>query len=272
VKTDASIPDPPDLSVVIPVYNEDQNIEPLWERLRPVLEESGVSFEVLFVDDGSRDRSGEILKGLAEADRRIRVLRLDRNWGQSAAFDAGFQASRGHWVTTLDADLQNDPKDILKLLSFRDRADVICGVRVRRHDSWLRKTSSRIANGVRNRITQDRVTDTGCSLKVFRGDLIRSIRIYKGLHRFLPTLMKMEGAQVMEVPVEHHERHAGFSKYGVRNRMWSGLVDCLAVRWMKLRLLSYKVTEATPQHDTGIGLPEDPAAHTRHSPPRGRKR
>jgi glycosyltransferase involved in cell wall biosynthesis len=235
--------DKPILSVVVPVYNEESNLDPLWESLRPVLEGTGEAFEVIFVDDGSRDDSGPILDRLADRDPRVRVLHLDSNHGQSAAFDAGFRSARADWVITIDADLQNDPGDIATLLSQRDRADVICGVRVRRHDSWIRRISSRIANSVRNRITKDRITDTGCSLKVFRRDHILRVHSYRGFHRFLPTLLRMEGARVIEVPVRHHERHSGTSKYGVKNRMWSGLMDCLAVRWMRSRCLSYEVTE-----------------------------
>jgi glycosyltransferase involved in cell wall biosynthesis len=248
--------DRPILSVVVPVYDEESNLDPLWKSLRPVLEETGETFEVIFIDDGSRDESGRILDRLADGDPRVRVLHLDRNHGQSAAFDAGFRSARADWVVTMDADLQNDPRDIAALLSQRDRADAICGVRVRRHDSWIRRVSSRIANSVRNRITKDRITDTGCSLKVFRRDHILRVRSYRGFHRFLPTLLRMEGARVVEVPVRHHERHSGTSKYGIKNRMWSGLADCLAVRWMRSRRLSYTVTERAGPRD------RDPDEHS----------
>lgn len=239
----------------MPVYNEASNLQPLWERLRPVLEETGESHEVLFVDDGSHDGSGDTLERLAGKDPRVRVLHLERNSGQSAAFDAGFKACRGKWVITLDADLQNDPRDIVTLLSQRNAADVICGVRRERHDTWIRRISSRIANDFRNWITKDRVTDTGCSLKVFRRDLVRRIPSYRGFHRFLPTLLRMEGGRVLEVPVRHHQRHSGTSKYGIRNRMLSGMMDCFAVRWMKSRRLAYKVTEWTPPRE-GDGDPD----------------
>jgi len=231
------------ISVVIPVYNEEPNVMPLWDALRPILDGLGESSEVILVDDGSTDGSGEALDDLAASNPMLRVLHLDGNWGQSAALEAGFLASRGKWVVTLDADLQNDPGDIPKLLARRSEGDCICGVRVERHDNWIRRISSKIGNGVRNKITGESIVDTGCSLKVFRGDMIRRVRLHRGLHRFLPTLMRMEGAVVVEVPVKHHERHAGSSKYGIGNRMWTGLADCLAVRWLKSRRMNYQATE-----------------------------
>jgi glycosyltransferase involved in cell wall biosynthesis len=231
----------PGLSVVIPVFDEAENLRPLWESLRPVLEATGESYEVLFVDDGSTDGSGRILDELAAAEPRVRVLHLDRNWGQSAAFDAGFRASRGRWVVTMDADLQNDPADIPRLLERRPVADVVCGIRTRRRDPWMRRVSSRIANAFRNLVTGDRITDVGCSLRVYRGDLVRRIHLYRGFHRFLPTLLRMEGARVVEVPVSHRPRHAGRSKYGIHNRLWRGLVDCFGIRWLRWRRQPYRV-------------------------------
>jgi dolichol-phosphate mannosyltransferase len=144
-------------------------------------------------------------------------------------------------VITLDADLQNDPEDIPLLLEGLEGADAACGVRTRRQDTWVRRTSSRIANRVRDRITGDHVTDTGCSLKAYRAEYLRRLKLYSGMHRFLPTLLRLEGARVVEIPVRHHPRLAGRSKYGIGNRAWAGLRDCFAVRWMRDRHLRYRV-------------------------------
>ncbi len=231
------------LSVVIPVHDEEENLEALRARLLPVLERTGRPFEIILVDDGSRDASERILRRMAAADARIRTLRIERRSGQSAAFDAGFKTARHEIVVTLDADLQNDPEDIPALLDALGAADVACGVRVARRDGWVRRASSRIANGVRDRLTGDRITDTGCSLKAYRLPFLRRIKMYNGMHRFLPTLLRLEGAHVVEIPVRHHARAAGRSKYGIRNRALVGLVDCLAVRWMRERRLRYRIRE-----------------------------
>ncbi len=223
------------LSIVVPVYNERDNLEPLHAELDRALASlpGDGEIEFLYVDDGSTDGSAELLGGLAKRDLRIRVLTLAANRGQSAAMAAGFRASRGDWVATLDADGQNDPADLPTLLAHCDEAEVVNGVRVNRQDDWVRKLSSRIGNGFRNWLTGESVTDVGCSLRVMRGDLVRELKLYRGLHRFLPTLLRMEGARVIEVPVHHRSRRHGDSKYGIGNRLFVGLADVLAVRWMQ---------------------------------------
>lgn len=233
----------PELSVVLPVYNERENLEPLLAELRAVLPRFVGEWEVVLVDDGSTDGSAEFLDQAKAEDPRLRVLHLRENRGQSAAMDAGFRAARAPLVVTLDADLQNDPADIGLLLDQRHQADVVCGVRVARHDSWIRRISSRIANAVRNRITGESIRDTGCSLKLYRTAYLRRIKMFRGMHRFLPTLLRLEGARVVEVPVHHRPRRHGISKYGIRNRAFSGLIDCLAVRWMRARRLDYSLRE-----------------------------
>ncbi|MBU1702259.1 MAG: glycosyltransferase family 2 protein [Candidatus Eisenbacteria bacterium] len=240
-------PGNPALSIVIPVYNEEDNIHLQWEALRKALAGIKESYEIIFVNDGSTDGTASRLQETAAADPHVRVLQLSAHTGQSAAFEAGFQASRGEWVVTMDGDLQNDPLDIITLLACREQADAVCGVRERRNDNWIRRLSSRIGNAARNVITQEEITDTGCSLKVLRGDIVRRIRFSRGLHRFIPTLMKMEGAhRILEVPVRHQPRRAGASKYGIRNRLWAGLRDCFGVRWMKSRHHEYTAMEMTP--------------------------
>ncbi len=171
----------------------------------------------------------------------MRVLRLTENCGQSAALDAGFRAARGSVVATIDADLQNDPADLPRLLAALDGADVVNGVRLRRHDPIGRRLSSRLANVFRNWLTNETVTDVGCSLRVMRARYLRRIKLYRGMHRFLPTLLRMEGARVIELPVRHRPRRRGRSKYGVANRLWVGLGDAFAVRWMQRRRLDYRL-------------------------------
>ena len=234
-----------DLSIVIPVYDEEANLPLLWEELRGVLEGLGLAFEVVFVDDGSRDRSAEIVRGFREADPRVRLVRLKANAGETAATDAGFKAVRGAWVVVMDADLQNDPRDIPRLLAHLDRWDAATGWRVKRAegDGWLRRLSASIANRVRNRLSDETVQDSGCTFRAFRRECLRDLVLYRGLHRFIPTLLKMRGYRVIEVSVNHRPRRFGRSKYGVWNRAFVAFADLLVVRWMKSRRLRYEVAE-----------------------------
>lgn len=232
---------PPWLSVVIPAFNEEANLEACHRELVPVLEGLGRPFEVIVVDDGSTDRTFEVLTGLAAADPRLRLIRFRRNAGQTAALDAGFKAALGEVVATMDADLQNDPRDIPRLLAQLGPYDAACGWRVRRQDPWIKRVSSRIANAVRNRLTAEAIHDTGCSLKAYRRECLARLKLYRGMHRFLPTLLKLEGFRVVEVPVNHRPRRAGRSKYSIGNRLWAGLADLLAVRWMMRRRLEYEI-------------------------------
>lgn len=234
------------LSVVIPVYDEEDSLEPLHRELDAALTGIAGGFEVILVDDGSRDGSLARLRAIAARDPRVRVVALDANHGQSAAFDAGFQRVRGEVTATLDADLQNDPADIPRLLAELDHADVVNGVRTLRRDGWVRQLSSRIANGFRNWATHEAVSDVGCSLRVVRSDYLRRLKLYRGMHRFLPTLLRLEGARIREIPVAHRPRRFGASKYGIRNRLFVGLVDVFAVRWMQQRALRYRARELEP--------------------------
>jgi dolichol-phosphate mannosyltransferase len=210
-----------DISVVIPVYNEEQSIKPLVSELGEVLKRIKKSYEVIFVDDGSRDRSFALLREAALHDPRIRVIRFRRNAGQTAAFDAGFRAAQGDIVVTMDADLQNDPHDIPRLLG---------------------KIGS-FANFIRNRLSREEIVDTGCSLKAFRRESLQRMKLFNGMHRFLPTLAKMEGFTVTQVKVNHRPRRFGRTKYNIRNRMVRAFADLLAVRWMKKRHLMYEIRE-----------------------------
>jgi len=234
-----------DLSVVVPVYDEEKSLPPLWAELREVLERLGLTFEVIFVDDGSRDRSAEIIRGFREADPRVRLVRLKENGGETAATDAGFKAARGRRVVVMDADLQNDPRDIPALLSHLDHWDAATGWRVARAqgDGLVRRVSSRIANQFRNWVSDESIHDSGCTFRAFRRECLRGLVLYRGFHRFIPTLLKMRGYRVIEVPVSHRPRRFGRSKYGVLNRAAVAFADLLAVRWMKARLLRYEVVE-----------------------------
>lgn len=228
-------------SVVVPVYNERDNLEPLVDAVRPVMEAVGGSFELLLVDDGSTDGSSELLDRIAAREPRVRVLHFERNCGQSAAFDAGFRYAAGRVIVTLDADLQSDPADIPRLLPLLEEADAVVGIRQKRRDTAWKRFSSRFANAVRNRLTREDVEDTGCPLKVFRAEVIKAVRMFRGAHRFLPTLLRMEGFRVVQVPVSHGPRRAGVSKYGTWDRAFSGLRDTLGVRWLQDRHLDWRL-------------------------------
>lgn len=243
-------PRPASLSLVIPAYNERDSLEALHEECVRVLDGLGIAWEMILVDDGSTDGSAEILDRLAAADGRLRVLHFAANAGQSAAFFAGFRAARGAVVVTLDADLQNDPADIPLLLEALDDHGAVAGWRRVRRDHASRRLSSRVANGVRNWLTGERVRDTGCSLKAFRREALAALPLTRGMHRFLPTYVRMAGFTVAEVPVRHRPRRAGVSKYGIGNRLLVGIGDLLMVRWMQRRAAPYRVARAI-----GAGLP-----------------
>ena len=234
-----------ELSVIIPVYNEEDNLPLLWPELCGVLETMGVTFEVIFVDDGSRDRSAELIRGLRDGDSRVRLLRLKANAGETAATDAGFKAARGQRVVTMDADLQNDPHDIPALVRRLEQWDAVTGWRVSRGDgdSIVRRISSRLANRTRNWLSDESIQDSGCTFRAFRRECLRGLVLYRGFHRFIPTLLRMRGYRVVEVPVRNRPRRFGESKYGVLNRVFVAFVDLLVVRWMKNRLLRYEVAE-----------------------------
>jgi dolichol-phosphate mannosyltransferase len=242
----AASPAPPRVSVMIPVYNEEESLATLHRELDAALASVAGGAEIVFVDDGSKDRSLAVLREIAEKDPRVRVVVLDGNHGQTAAFAAGFDAVRGEITVTLDADLQNDPADIPRLIAKLDAegADVVNGVRQKRRDSWVRLVSSRIANNARNWVTNESVTDVGCSLRAMRTEYVKRVRLFRNMHRFLPTLLRMEGAtKVIEMPVAHRERRYGVSKYGIGNRLWVGIVDLFGVRWMQARHFRVRVKE-----------------------------
>jgi dolichol-phosphate mannosyltransferase len=255
----------PEISLVIPVYNEEPNLPPLAGEIRRTMLALGRPYEVLLVDDGSTDGSLAAMIRLASQDPAIRVIKQARNAGQSAALDAGFRHARGGIVVTLDADLQNDPADIPRLLARLEgggeaagACDVVCGVRVNRRDSWVRRLSSGIANTVRNRLTRESVTDVGCTLRACRAEVLRRIPVWKGMHRFLPTLLRMEGARIAEVEVRHRPRRFGEPKYNIRNRIWRASADLLGVRWLQARWIDRRLAqEVEVCNRTAIGSPSE---------------
>jgi dolichol-phosphate mannosyltransferase len=237
---------PVDLSLVVPVYNERDNLPLLVEEIARAL--AGRRYEIVAVDDGSTDGSLDVLKTLKRTRPELHVLAFAENAGQTAAFAAGFAAARGSVIVTLDADLQNDPADVAALVEELERsgAAAVAGYRVDRRDTAWKRLQSRIANGVRNRLNRETIRDTGCSLKAFRVEALRAVPLFNGMHRFLPTLIRMRGGRVSEVPVRHRARRFGRTKYGMWNRVFRAFLDALAVRWMQRRALRYRVREDLP--------------------------
>jgi len=228
----------PALSVVVPLYNEEANVLILQEELRAAL--NGLDYEIIFVDDGSVDRTAERI----EAAGNIRLIRFEKNSGQSAAIYAGLTTARGATLVIIDGDLQNDPADIPKLLAEIARgADLVCGYRLKRRDTLVKRATSRIANAVRSRYTKDGVRDTGCTLKAIRRECVSTLLPFKGMHRFIPALVKAAGYRLVEVPVNHRARRFGQSKYGLGNRALRATIDMFGVRWLLSRRLNYKISE-----------------------------
>jgi dolichol-phosphate mannosyltransferase len=233
----------PAVSVVIPAYNEEDNVEPCLVEVCGVMDTLGQSYEVVIVDDGSTDDTFPRLRALKSRFPQLHVVKLKANTGETGATAAGFAQARGSIIVTLDADLQNDPADVPRMLAALTDFDVVCGVRSKRNDSLVKRVSSRVGNGFRNWLTHDNIIDTGCTLKVFRASFVKRLKLFTGMHRFMPTLLRLEGARVTQVPVNHRPRVHGQSKYGVWNRMFRGLRDVLAVRWMQSRHIRFEVEE-----------------------------
>jgi len=234
---------PIDISVVVPVYNEEENLPILIPQIAEVLRPLGKTYEMIFVDDGSKDRSRRLLKEMVVQHPQIRVLGFRKNCGETAAGAAGIKEARGGIVITIDADLQNDPKDIPRMLDYLKEYDMVTGWRQKREDSWVKRITSKIANRIRNSLSGEEIQDSGCTFRAYKRECLQEIKLYKGMHRFLPTLVKMEGYRVIEIPIAHHPRKFGVSKYTTWNRMWRAFVDLLAVKWMKSRHIHYEIEE-----------------------------
>ena len=236
----------PQLSIAIPAHNEEEVIGDVLREVRDVMDASPIEhWECVIVDDGSTDDTVGAIQAAVGGDARFRLIKFVRNAGQSAAMEAGMKASRGKYIGAMDADGQNDPRDFPRLLKAlkSQGVDVMGGVRAKRRDNFVRKVSSRLANGVRNWATRETVTDVGCSIRVMRRECVERLRLYHGLHRFLPTLLRMEGFTIGEIPVNHRPRGAGESKYGINNRLWKGIRDIFAVRWMQKNIRLYETEE-----------------------------
>ena len=246
--------DAPYVSLVIPCYNEQENVPTLLSRVEASMEQVGRPYEVLIVDDGSTDRTPHMLAEAKQTKPWLRVLRMAKNSGQSAGFEAGFAAAKGRYIATIDADLQNDPEEVPRLVKLLDESpdyDMITGWRKDRQDTNFRRWQSRQANKIRNWISQDNINDSACSLKIYKAETLRGLKLFNGAHRFFPALVKMRGYRVLEVPVKHSQRFAGTAKYGFRNRAFRAFIDLLGVRWMKMRYLSYQANEHGGNHRGG---------------------
>ena len=226
----------PAVSVVVPLFNEEENVPILQGELTSAL--SGLDYEIIFVDDGSTDGT---VRRIAP-NPRVRLVQFERNAGQSAAMYAGLNSARGDVAVLIDGDLQNDPADIPRLLAEIERgADLVCGYRAQRKDTVVKRITSRIANFVRSRFTKDGVRDTGCTLKAMKRECATALLPFKGMHRFIPALVKGAGYRLVEIPVNHRPRKFGLSKYGLGNRALRATTDMFGVRWLLSRRLNYKV-------------------------------
>ena len=241
---------PPQLSIVAPVFNEAGNLKRLAAETADAISDAGIDYELILVDDASTDGSRQELAALAQADRRVRALRLGRHAGQSAALLAGTRASRAPLIVTMDADLQNDPADIPAIVALLDDHDVVSGVRTKRRDTLPRRLASRVSNRVRRLVLGDPCTDIGCALKGYRAAVLRDLPPFDGLHRFLPLLALRHGGSYAEIPVGHRARTEGASKYSIRGRFLCGIVDLFGVSWYRRRAVSVTVRalEHSPCH------------------------
>ena len=235
-----------EISVVLPCHNEQDNLQPLVTAIRAALDPLKRAYEIVITDDQQQRWQLGVAAKNGAGGPRVRAQRFERQCGQSAALWAGMKAARGNVIVTFDADLQNDPADLPKLLAGLNQADCVCGSRVEARgqgDGFVRVASSRIANWVRNKLSGETISDAGCCYRAFKRECIADVKFFNGAHRFLPTLIKMEGFTVTEVAISHHPRAAGQAHYGVWNRLFKSFGDLLAVRWMKKRLLRFKVVE-----------------------------
>ena len=226
----------PAVSVVVPVFNEEENMSILQTELQDAL--AGLDYEIVFVDDGSSDRSAQRIETAPD----VLILQFEKNTGQSGALYAGIRAAQGQTIVMIDSDLQNDPADIPRLLEEISRgADLVCGYRAKRKDTITKRLTSRIANFVRSRFTKDHVRDTGCTLKAMRRECVSALVPFKGMHRFIPALIKGAGYRLVEIPVNHRPRRFGQTKYGFGSRALRATIDMFGVRWLLSRRLNYKI-------------------------------
>lgn len=232
-----------DLTIAVPVYNEEDNMQRLEEELSAFLPKAAVKSCVLFVDDGSKDSSLERIRQICSRQPDFFYISTAKNHGLSSAMKAAIDTVQSRWLGYIDADLQTNPEDFNLLLAKAGDYQLVTGIRANRKDSWFKNLQSKIANGFRRRMTGDTATDTGCPLKVMWTDYARRIPFFDGMHRFLPALMALEQGAFIEMPVRHYPRTAGVSKYHLYNRLVSPFLDCFAYRWMKKRYIRYKIAD-----------------------------
>ncbi len=249
-----------DLSIVIPVKDEAENISAVAAEINSVMDRQGRAWECIWVDDGSTDRSLEIIRGLCAAHPRHRFISFEKNFGKAAALMAAFEEAGGALIAMMDGDGQNDPADILPLADMIESgaADMVNGYRARRKDNLVRKISSRIGNAFRNRVTGTTVRDAGCGFRVFRRECVRSLPVFAGMHRFLPTLAVLKGFRLAEAPVNHRPRMSGKSKYSINNRLWVGLADTFGVLWLQKRAVTYRIAARSGEGPPASGGRRDP--------------
>jgi glycosyltransferase involved in cell wall biosynthesis len=225
------------LSIIVPVMNEEESGPTLAQEVSDAMVGLDREWECLWINDGSTDRTLDVMRDFANEDRHHRVIDLDGNFGQSAALAYGFTQAKMPLLATLDGDGQNVPADLVKMLTVMDEQDVdmVNGIRAKRQDSKVRLWCSKLANGFRNNLTGESVTDVGCAIRVFKREHALRIPVFRGMHRFFPTLLRLEGARITEMPVQHRSREVGVTKYGINNRLWVGIADTFGLMWWKRR-------------------------------------
>jgi glycosyltransferase involved in cell wall biosynthesis len=233
----------PRLTIIIPVFNEEDNLQRLEEVMRQYFSGAKIPSQVLFVNDGSADKSGEMIKEIAARDNRFGYISFDKNYGLSAAIKAGFDHTQTELVGYIDADLQTTPEDFNILADHIDDHDLVTGIRANRKDSFTKSLSSKIANGIRRSFTHDGMDDTGCPLKIIKTEKAKKIPMFNGLHRFLPAMILLQKGTIIQVPVRHFPRIAGKSKFHLWNRLIGPLSDCFAYVWMKRKYINYRVAQ-----------------------------
>lgn len=232
-----------DFTIVIPVYNEEDNLLRLEQEFQEYLKIAAKPTQILFVNDGSKDKSLSLIKEICQRNEAFHYLNFDQNYGLSAAIKAGFDATTTKWVGYIDADLQTAPEDFNKLLAYAEQYDLVTGVRADRKDSFVKNMSSKIANSIRRAFTDDGMDDTGCPLKVINAEMAKKIPMFNGLHRFFPAMILLQNGTVKQIPVRHFPRIAGQSKFNLWNRLLGPLMDCFAYVWMKKKYINYKVQD-----------------------------
>ena len=231
------------LTIVVPIYNEEENIERLCKELSDFIKKSKVETQILFINDGSIDNSEKLINNQCNTNDKFRSLSFKKNSGLSAAIKAGFDYTNTSLVGYIDADLQTNPEDFNLLLNKISDYDLVTGVRTKRKDSLVKNISSFIANSIRRLFTNDNMDDTGCPLKIIKTSFAKKIPMFRGIHRFLPAMILLQGGRIHQVPVRHYPRMAGKAKFGFFNRLFGPLMDCFAYLWMKNKYINYQIKE-----------------------------